>query len=155
MKGVNQIRFAHCNIISKDWRKLSEFYISVFDCVIQPPVRNQSGEWLSQGTGVPNASLEGVHLLLPGHGDQGPTLEIYGYPEMKEHPGRVPNSIGNGHLAFEVGDVDATIEKLKRFGGTLHGKVTKRTIPGLGTITFVYAKDPEGNFIEIQNWTYD
>ena len=53
----NKIRFAHCNIISKNWRKLSEFYIAVFDCTIQPPARNQSGIWLSKGTGVPNASL--------------------------------------------------------------------------------------------------
>lgn len=73
------IRYAHTNIIAQDWKRLSQFYIQVFDCVPVPPVRDQSGEWLEAATGLSNAALKGTHLRLPGHGENGPTLEIYSY----------------------------------------------------------------------------
>ena len=75
------MRFAHTNIISNDWKALVNFYIQTFDCKIVPRIRNQSGNWLEKGTGVKNAKLEGAHLLLPGHGEHGPTLEIFQYPK--------------------------------------------------------------------------
>ena len=71
------MRFAHTNIAAKNWRSLTEFYIKVFHCKIKPPERNLSGTWLDQATGLQAAILEGVHLLLPGHGENGPTLEIF------------------------------------------------------------------------------
>ena len=76
------MRFAHTNIAAKNWKTLSDFYIHVFDCKIKPPQRKLSGAWLDRATGLRNAMLEGVHLLLPGHGDDGPTLEIFSYREM-------------------------------------------------------------------------
>ena len=73
------MKYVHTNLVCKDWRRLSSFYVETFDCQVKPPVRKQSGEWLDRGTGVIGASLEGVHLLLPGYGQAGPTLEIYQY----------------------------------------------------------------------------
>ena len=32
------------------------------------------------------------------------------------------------------------------------GEIVVKEIPDAGIVTFVYAKDPEGNFIELQNW---
>jgi len=32
------------------------------------------------------------------------------------------------------------------------GQLVDAAIPGVGKITVVYAKDPEGNIIEIQKW---
>jgi len=66
------MRYAHTNIVARDWKKLSDFYINVFNCSVKPPKRNLSGNWLDQATGLSNAKLEGVHLLLPGHGENGP-----------------------------------------------------------------------------------
>ena len=63
------MRYAHTNLVARDWEALAQFYTAVFTCRIVPPVRDQSGDWLSRGTGVPNAALKGAHLLLPGHGD--------------------------------------------------------------------------------------
>jgi hypothetical protein len=37
-------------------------------------------------------------------------------------------------------------------GGGVLGKIAVKEIPGAGTVTFVYAKDPEGNVVELQNW---
>ncbi|MCF7906197.1 VOC family protein [Candidatus Gracilibacteria bacterium] len=149
------VRYAHTNIISQDWKKLTDFYIQVFDCRPIPPQRNQSGGWLEKGTGVKNAHLQGMHLLLPGHGDSGPTLEIYSYGEMieKNNP-PMANRKGLGHLAFEVENVDETVQRIISLGGKKIGDIVKKAVKEVGMLTFVYAADPEGNIIEVQNWQY-
>ncbi len=74
--------YRHTNIISKDWKKLVQFYEKVFGCIRVSPERNLSGKWLEKGTGVVGAELSGVQLRLPGHGDTGPTLEIFQYSKF-------------------------------------------------------------------------
>lgn len=146
------MKYAHTNIISEDWRKLSEFYIKVFACKIVPPLRKQEGEWLSEGTGVKEAKLEGVHLLLPGYGEKGPTLEIYQYEKIEKQKLIAPNQRGFGHIAFEVEDVESKLKEVKENGGKENGILTKRKIEGVGIITFIYVRDPDGNLIELQSW---
>ena len=73
------MRYAHTSIVADDWRTLARFYAAVFGCSKVSPERDLSGDWLARGTGVPDAALRWVHLRLPGHGDDGPTLEIYTY----------------------------------------------------------------------------
>ncbi|NAS13267.1 VOC family protein [Poritiphilus flavus] len=146
------MKYVHTNIISKDWKMLAEFYIEVFDCRFVPPERNQAGEWLGQGTGVPGAELQGAHLLLPGYGEDGPTLEIYQYKNVVERSDQLPNALGFGHISFEVSDVKKVLDAVCAKGGSGFGQITTREIEGVGLLTFVYARDPEGNFIEIQHW---
>lgn len=146
------MKYVHTNIISKDWEKLAEFYIQTFGCKIVPPIRNQAGEWLARGTGVKNAKLQGAHLLLPGYGENGPTLEIYKYEEIEDQQAVNPNTRGFGHIAFEVDDVKLTLEELVKNGGESFGEITSRRVDGVGEITFVYARDPDGNLIELQHW---
>ena len=146
------IRYAHTNIIAQDWRKLKDFYTQVFECRFVPPERDQSGSWLEKATNVNNAHLQGVHLRLPGHGETGPTLEIYSYNQMAEKPAVAANRKGYGHLAFAVDDVAACLEKVLSYGGQKLGEIVTRDIPGAGTITFTYATDPEGNILELQTW---
>ena len=147
------MRYAHTNIIAKDWKKLVDFYTGVFECVLKPPVRNQSGDWLAKGTGVPNAALQGAHLLLPGHGEAGPTLEIYQYSDFHDQEALMPNHRGFGHLAFEVDSVHQTLRKMVENGGQSFGDIIEKEVPEVGIITFTYARDPEGNLIELQSWT--
>lgn len=146
------MRFAHTNIVAKDWKRLAGFYIDVFNCRIKPPKRKLSGDWLDNGTGLTNAEIEGVHLLLPGYADNGPTLEIFTYGETGERKPPMPNHTGFSHIAFEVEDVDATLKKALENGAGMLGKITKREIEGVGKLKFVYFRDPEGNIIEIQSW---
>lgn len=146
------MRDAHTNIAAKDWKKLSDFYIRVFNCTLKPPKRELSGDWLDQGTGLSNAELEGVHLLLPGHGDSGPTLEIFSYKNMHECESLMANYTGFTHIAFEVEDVESTFRVAIESGGTKLGEITEKVIEGLGALKFVYFRDPEGNIIEIQSW---
>ena len=146
------MKFVHTNIVAKNWRTLSEFYIKVFGCKIKPPERRLSGAWLDKGTGLQDAKLEGVHLTMPGYGDNGPTLEIFTYREMKESKLLMANSIGFTHLAFEVEDVDKTLNEAIKNGAQLLGEVTEKIIDEIGKLKFVYFRDPEGNIIEIQSW---
>ena len=146
------MRFAHTNIVANNWKKLADFYIDVFGCTKKPPIRKQSGKWLEQGTGVPQASLEGVHLLLPGYGENGPTLEIFTFSEIETNKPGPANRCGFAHIAFEVDDVQESAEKVKNYGGSFLGKITEKQIKGVGVISFIYARDPEGNIIELQSW---
>ncbi len=145
-------RYVHTNIISADWKKLIRFYIDVFNCRPVPPARGQSGEWLSRGTGVMDAALQGMHLRLPGYGEEGPTLEIYQYSRMEEKPEPAANRKGYGHIAFQVDDVRAVLGKILAHGGMAIGEVVTKELEGMGIITFTYAADPEGNLIELQRW---
>lgn len=146
------MRYAHTNIIARDWKSLSQFYIDVFGCSIRPPERDLSGGWVDSGTGVNNARIRGVHLNLPGYDAGGPTLEIFSYSEMLEREPAMANSIGFAHIAFEVDAVQDTWKAAMAKGGSPLGKVTEKEVPGVGTLTFVYFRDPEGNIVEILSW---
>jgi catechol 2,3-dioxygenase-like lactoylglutathione lyase family enzyme len=150
---MGKIIFGHANIIAADWRQLSRFYQEVFGCVPVPPQRDQSGPWLEAGTGVARAHLVGEHLRLPGVGIDGPTLEIYSYSDMLEKPPAAANRLGLGHLAFQVPDVAGFLERVVAHGGRAIGSVAAVNVPGKGTVTFVYAADPEDNILELQSWS--
>ena len=62
-------------------------------------------------------------------------------------------SLGIGHLAFAVDDVELALGAIVAAGGGAAGEVVKVAVPGAGRITFVYATDPEGNIVELQHWT--
>jgi lactoylglutathione lyase len=52
-------------------------------------------------------------------------------------------------MAFSVENLEICLEHLIKNGGTMLGKVMKRQIDSVGQIHVVYAKDPEGNIVEI------
>jgi catechol 2,3-dioxygenase-like lactoylglutathione lyase family enzyme len=143
-------RYAHTNLIARDWQKLAAFYTRVFGCEPLDPKRDQQGGWLERGTAVPNAHLRGQHLRLPGHGPNGPTLEIYQYEEVIPAGPPAAHRAGFAHIAFSVDDVRETLRLLIEAGGSLHGEVVQTLVEGVGELTFTYARDPEGNLIELQ-----
>ena len=147
------IRYTHTNFVAHDWRKLASFYEDVFDCKPVPPERDLEGEWLDNALGLPNAGIKGMHLRLPGCGENGPTLEIFQYSSIIDSPDTQANTKGITHIAFHVDDVDAIFQKVLDHGGSALGKVTRKTVEGVGELTVVYMKDPEGNIVEIQNWS--
>lgn len=146
------MRFAHTNIAAKDWKKLSDFYINVFNCIEKPPERKLSGTWLDQATGLSEAKLEGIHLILPGYDVNGPTLEIFSYKETHVSEPIMANYTGFTHIAFEVDDVGKTFNEAMNKGGEPLGKITEKEVEGVGFLEFVYLRDPEGNIVEIQSW---
>lgn len=147
------IRYVHTNLVAKDWRKLSEFYINVFDCQPIYPQRDLSGTWIDKITKIEDVKIKGIHLNLPGYED-GPTLEIFEYePSNLRDSEPLINYQGYGHIAFHVDNVSYILKKLIEYGGTKLGEIITKEYTDIGTLTVVYARDPENNFIEIQNWS--
>jgi catechol 2,3-dioxygenase-like lactoylglutathione lyase family enzyme len=149
---VIDARFGHVNLIARDWRRLADFYVRVFGCVVVPPERDYRGPELAAGTGVPDAALRGVHVRLPGGDPDGPTLEIYQYEQPL--PGLPPaaNRPGFAHICFAVPDVAAARETVLREGGGSVGEVVTLSTSDGRRVTWTYVTDPEGNVVELQSW---
>ena len=146
-------KYAHTNLIARDWRRLVRFYSEVFGCVAKSPERDLSGAWLDQVTSLRNAHLCGVHLRLPGCDDDGPTLEIFSYEEMVEGQMPAANECGFAHIAFAVDDVDQALGATIAVGGSTVGDIATTQVDGVGVLRVVYARDPQGNIVELQKWS--
>ena len=146
-------KYVHTNLIARDWKRLLRFYIDVFGCELKGPQRDMSGAWLDSVTSLPGAHLTGVHLRLPGHGDDGPTLEIFSYDELVEHGMPVANQCGLAHIAFGVDDVDQALAAVIAAGGGTVGKIATTEVDDVGVLRVVYARDPEANIVELQKWS--
>lgn len=145
--------YRHTNINSKDWKTLCKFYEIVFDCKPVGPERDLHGEWFDKVTGVKGAHVRGQHMTLPGYGEDGPTFEIFTYNLHNDNPPAPINGYGFAHVAFEVDDVERTYNLLMKNGGSACGEIVDHYYTNVGkTIKIVYARDPEGNVIEILNW---
>jgi predicted enzyme related to lactoylglutathione lyase len=146
-------RYVHTNLVARDWRRLAGFYQEVFACIPVPPERNLSGAAFDALTGLDKAVLTGMHLRLPGFGDEGPTLEVFEYqPKLEGQPPAVHRP-GFGHIAFAVDDVEAVLEQVRAAGGGQIGEVVTLKVAGKGSVHLVYATDPEGNIVELQAWS--
>jgi predicted enzyme related to lactoylglutathione lyase len=144
--------YTHTNIVAADPERLAEFYVEVFDCTVSGPPRHLAGDWLGKGMGLAGAAVDGIHLRLPGHGADGPTLELFRLADTQPG-GKAPvDRPGLMHLAFSVDDIEATLAKLLRAGGESLGEIAEAHVEGVGTADFVYARDPEGNIVELQGW---
>jgi catechol 2,3-dioxygenase-like lactoylglutathione lyase family enzyme len=144
-------RYVHTNLIARDWRTLARFYCELFGCLPVPPERDLSGPEMDGGTGIQGAHLLGMHLRLPGHGETGPTLEIFSYDPPAERLPAAVNRPGYGHVAFSVDDVAAAQEAVLAWGGAPIGEIVSVRV-GAGRVTWCYVTDPEGNALELQQW---
>jgi len=147
-------RYVHTNLVAHDWRRLVDFYMSVFNCTPVPPERHLEDAWVEQATRIPSAAIHGMHLRLPGHGENGPTLEIFQYNQLSGGDGPSINRPGLAHLAFSVEDVEDALAEVQAAGGKAAGEIVRVAIVGVGQLCFVYAADPEGNLIELQKWSH-
>ena len=146
-------KYSHTNLVAKDWRLLSTFYQQVFGCTPVPPERDFKGKDLDAGTGIPEAHLQGIHLRLPGHGETGPTLEIFNYNILAHRPETAVNRPGFGHIAFQVADVPSARLEVLASGGRPVGEIVTLQVATGAKVTWCYVTDPEGNILELQSWS--
>jgi len=147
------MKFAHTNIVARDWKRLAKFYQDVMGCVPVPPERDLKGAWVDKLTGLSDAHITGAHLRLPGWGDDGPTLEIFQYDESNERLPVATNNQGFGHIAFEADDVEAAVAAFLAHGGSAVGEFLVQQYPDGRILTVQYVADPEGNVVELQSWS--
>jgi glyoxylase I family protein len=150
---IEGARFGHVNVTGRDWRRLAAFYTEVFGCELVPPERDIRSADLDAATGLTDAHLTGAHLRLPGHGDAGPTIEIFTYDALTDHPGPRVDRPGWGHVAFQVPDVPAAVEAVLAAGGGRLGEIVTTQTKDGRRVTWVYTTDPEGNLVELQAWS--
>ena len=151
-RAPGRIRYAHTNLIAQDWRKMLAFYVEVFGCVPVSSERDHHGPHIDALTNMPGARIRGQHVRLPGHGENGPTLEIFQYEENEPTLPTSLNRPGFAHLAFEVEDVEAKRREILGRGGRDVGQIVTIDIRGAGKLTLNYMADPEGNIVELQHW---
>jgi len=153
MAVIDGVRFGHVNVTTADWRRLADFYTTVFGCVLVPPERDIRGAVLDAATDLHDAHLTGAHLRLPGYGEAGPTIEIFLYDELEASRAPSVARPGWGHIAFQVPDVSAAVDAVVANGGARVGEiVTTHTSDGR-SVTWCYATDPDGNIVELQAWS--
>ena len=148
----SDVRYVHTNLVARDWRLLARFYTRVFGCRIEPPERDLKGAWLDRLTSIRSARVRGAHLALPGYGRGGPTLEIFQYSTGARSKLPSVDAPGIRHLAFSVGNVKQVLARVVNNGGCCVGEMVSAQVEGVGALDVVYARDPEGNIIEIQKW---
>lgn len=153
MATIEGARFGHVNVTSADWRRLAAFYTDLFGCEFVPPERDITGEHLDRATGISGAHLTGAHLRLPGHGPDGPTIEIYQYDDVEPGPPAKVDRGGWAHVAFQVPDVAAALDAVLAAGGGRYGDIITTTTATGRQVTWVYATDPDGNIVELQAWS--
>lgn len=152
MSKDSTIRYAHTSLVANDWRRMVEFYCEVFSCIPVGSARDRKGPEVDALTGVKDTHVQGQHLRLPGHGESGPTIEIF---QFNKNEASQPPSLmrpGFSHLAFEVLDIEAKRKEIQAWGGRDYGDLVTLDIPGEGKLTVIYVCDPEGNIIELQEW---
>ena len=135
-----QAKYVHTNIVAEDWRALVRFYQDVFGCIPLPPERDYQGPWITDVTTIADVSIQGMHVQLPGS-------------RQPDRPPAATNLPGFAHIAFHVDDVPKARQAVLDGGGHDLGKIHQMDVPGAGTITLVYMTDPEGNIVELQNWS--
>jgi catechol 2,3-dioxygenase-like lactoylglutathione lyase family enzyme len=146
------IRYAHTNLVARDWRILSQFYQDVLECIPVGVERDYIGDGVDKITGMQGVRVQGQHLRLPGHGDTGPTLEIFQYTPQSERWNLKVDGPGFAHLAFIVDDLQSKRMEILQKGGKDVGEVQQIPIEGEGLLTLLYIEDPEGNVLELQQW---
>ena len=105
-----------------------------------------AGNDFAQLLGLPTLDIDLVMVTL---GHQRIELICHRNPIAGDSPGKPVNTIGFTHMAFNVPDVDAAIERIKRFGGSFDPKQrAELTINGEDRV-YAFLRDPDGNRIEL------
>lgn len=141
------MKLSHVSVTAHDAKALAEFYKSALGLTERRPAKRLSGDMISRGNGLPRSDITSIWLDFPS-GEE-PFLEIMEYSETAERGPKAVNAPGFAHIALDVADLSATLDRLLQFGGRLQGAVVNLGTPERPCLC-VYARDPEGNLLELE-----
>jgi lactoylglutathione lyase len=133
---MTEPRLDHAGLSVRDLGRAADWYCEAFGYALELKLR------------VDPIDLDIVMLIHRAHGDR---LELLHRPESTPglraaDPAEAALSEGFGHVAFDVGDLDATFERVVGLGA--RPVLTPRPSPEPG-VRMAFVADPEGNLVEI------
>jgi catechol 2,3-dioxygenase-like lactoylglutathione lyase family enzyme len=144
----------HVNIVAQDIERAARFYSEVLG-LKRGFEKTLEGAWIDKVTGVPGAKALCVFMEAPRGGNEAPKtrLELLQFiaPDGAAFPeNSCPNTRGIRHIAFNVDDLDALIENLRRWNAQIFSEPVEVpfTVGSLGRKQLFYFYDPEGNLLE-------
>jgi catechol 2,3-dioxygenase-like lactoylglutathione lyase family enzyme len=138
----------HVAISTPDLDRLAAFYTDVigFEEVMSTSWRDRP--IIDRMIGLTGSAARQV-MLRAGNA----YLELFEYespvPKPAE-PGRPPSDHGYTHFCLDVTDIDAEYERLSQNGMTFHSPPPTAEEIGSDRIRAIYARDPDGNIVELQ-----
>ncbi|WP_440982655.1 VOC family protein [Shinella sumterensis] len=141
------MRLAHINLVARNAETLAAFYVKVMGCVVFRELKTLSGEHVSRGNGLSNSEIRTIWLKFPQL--ERPFLEIHEHKVTHHRNEPKVNEPGFGHLAFQMEDVGDTLFKIIEAGGAQIGQTTDFGTPA-NPYLIAYARDPEGNILELE-----
>lgn len=137
----------HTGVTVSDLDRSVPFYRDVLGLeLLVGPTGPSSGEEFSQALGVPEAT---VRLAVFKVGDGSLELLQYFHPASPVENPMPPNALGAMHVAFQVEDVHAEVERLKGRGVVFNSTVQAIEEGPLAGWRWVYFKDPDGINLEL------
>jgi catechol 2,3-dioxygenase-like lactoylglutathione lyase family enzyme len=143
LEGI--IRVHHIAISTPDLERLVAFYRDVLGFEVIEEFDWEKGDQAAdQVTGLKDSAAKAV--MLKGGNFHLEIFEFQSPPPKPVDPNRPVCDHGLTHFSFEVTDVQAVYDRLKKAGVRFNCPPEK--LGDLGTA--IYGRDPDGNVIELQ-----
>ena len=118
-------RLDHVNLVVADLERAAHFYEHVFGWR-RGFSATLEGDWIEQVSGLKNVSATCLFLEAPEPGGARIELICYDSPAGEElELNSRPNTFGARHIAFEVENIEATLQKVRELGLVELGSVVE------------------------------
>lgn len=149
------MKIDHLNLVVADLERSARFYEVVFG-LRRGFTATLEGAWFEQVTGLRGARAECLFLDNPNGGTR---LELIRYDRPSgdaRAEDSVPHARGLRHVAFEVEDLESTLQKAREMGGEPISQPVEVPfrVAELGTKRLVYFLDPDGVLVEAAAYSH-
>lgn len=141
------MKLAHINLVARNAETLAAFYMDVMKCELLREPKVLSGDKVSRGNGLPDCEIYSIWLKFSEL--EWPFLEIHAHKTTHSRDLPKVNEPGYGHLSFRIENLDDILSKIIRAGGSQIGQTTNFGTPEKPYF-IAYARDPEGNVLELE-----
>lgn len=137
------ISLRHTGIVVRDLDAALDFYTGFLGFTVVRRM-DESGEFLNNMLGLKEVMVTTVKMEAPGGG----MLELLQFANPSDGPDHPPtiHAPGFTHVAFTVGDLEKTYDRMKSSGVPFNAPPQKAPDGG-AMVTF--CRDPEGNYLEL------